>query len=111
MNFKNIKNIFFIGDSPIIENLCEVNRNNKIKSFYVASKFIKKKFPKFIKVKKVLKLENEFKNFIKSNVKIEETLFFSINCRWIFNNEIIIFCKNRLINMHSTRLPLDKSRP
>ena len=108
MNFKTVKNIFFIGDSESIEPLCEINRKSKIQSYVIVSKSLKIKLQKFVKIKKLVELNSDFKNFVKSNVKIEETLFISLNSKWIFNSKIIKFLKNRLINMHSTRLPFTK---
>ena len=70
VNFKSIKNIFIIGDSPAIENICLINKRKNLKSFYIAPKSYKKKLPNFITIKKVSKLSNEFKIFVKSNVKV-----------------------------------------
>ena len=41
VNFKSIKNIFIIGDSPAIENICLINKR-KSKSFYIAQNLIKR---------------------------------------------------------------------
>ena len=41
VNFKSIKNIFIIGDSPAIENICLINKRKNLKSFYIAPKSYK----------------------------------------------------------------------
>ena len=52
--------------------------------------------------------EGFFKFLKTNNVKIDETIFISINSRWKFTQHTVNLLNNRLINFHSARLPFHK---
>ena len=106
-----IQNIIFLGYSDKLENLFKINNEFKIKSFIVTSpdqnkKLKNKKFAKDIKIFQTLDIK--FRNYIKKNFNIKNTLFISLSSRWIFKKGTINFLKGNLINIHSSRLPFDR---
>ncbi len=105
---KNLKNIFFLGSSPVFDELIKFNKNKKIKTTIITSsdqaKGLKKYSPLIYK-----KVDKNFKKKIKSLTKVENTLFISLGARWIFKkSDINKFFLNNLINFHGTRLPYNK---
>ena len=105
---ENIKNIFFLGYSPVIKELSNINQKLKIKTFIACAEEYKKFIDKNLNFKVFFKLDNKFKKFVNSKVSISETLFISLNSRWIFNQNMINFLQGNLLNFHSTRLPFDR---
>ncbi len=108
LKFKKIKNIVFIGANETLERLISINKKYKIKSLVITSKdqkkILKGNFPYFV----FEKINIKFKNFIKKNININETLFISLSSRWIFKkNDIKNFFKNQIVNFHPSRLPMD----
>ena len=105
---KQVKSVVFLGYSEIFAKFLNINKNLNIKSFIITSPDQNKKLKK-LKNKKVFKnLDHIFKNFIRKNFDIEKTIFISIGSRWIFKKDMINFFKNNLINLHSSRLPIDR---
>jgi len=103
---KNLKYICIIGYSPIIEEIIKFNNKNNLKTIFITSSDQAKKLNKKIKFKVFDKIDSNFKSYIKKNVEIEKTLFFSFGARYIFKKDIIDnFFKKNLINSHSRRLP------
>ena len=105
---KNLKNIIIIGETPIIKKIIQINNKINIKTIFVTSEHQSKNIDSSINYKIFNKMNSSFKNFIKKNVNVEETLFVSLGSRLIFKKkDIKEFFKENLINFHGTRLPLD----
>ena len=104
---KNLKNVIFFGYSEKFKELLTINNIFKIKTFFIAGSDQKKLYENKTKVYLCNKINKNLMNFIKDNVDIERTLFISLGARYIFNQKVINFFKNNLINFHCTRLPLD----
>ena len=105
---KNLNNVVFIGEHGSLKELVKINKSLKLNSKIITSKdqinSIKNQKLDF---KTFNSLGKSFQNFIKSQFKIDETLFLSIRSRWIFKkNDIEKFFKNNLINYHPSRLPI-----
>lgn len=106
--FRNLKNIIFLGEDKCLKDFIEINNSFNIKTDIITSPDQAKNIDHSLNFKKFLKLDIKFKNYIKKNYKIEETLFVSIASRWIFNEDLINnFFKKNLVNFHGARLPYD----
>ena len=104
----NLKNVVLIGESEAFSKFIEINRSLKLKTLVVTSSHQAKLFDKKISYKIFDKLDSKFKNFIKKNTKIKDTIFISVGSRFIFKNNINKdFFFNNLVNFHHSRLPLD----
>lgn len=104
----NLKTVVFLGQIEILDDLVKVNKALGINSLIITSSHQSNLISKKINYKVFDKVNNSFKNFIKKNSKIENTIFISLGARYIFKKEIIKdFFLNNLVNFHSTRLPLD----
>ena len=105
---KKLDNIIVLGSSQRLKELIEINNSIGVKTLVITSSHQSKTIPKEIDVNIFDNLNNNFKNLIKKNFKIENTLFISLGARYIFKKDIINnFFLNNLINFHGTRLPLD----
>lgn len=109
---KKLKNIVFIGETKIFEELKIINNKAGFKTFFITSshqfKKINKDKKKKLKFNIFDKIDKNFSIFLKrKNIIIENTLFISIGSRIIFTKEMIknIF-NNNLINVHPSMLPL-----
>ncbi len=104
----NLKNVVLIGESEAFTKFIEINKSLKLKTLVITSTDQAKILNKKISYKVFDKLDGKFKNFIKKNIKIENTIFISVGSRIIFKKNIIKnFFLNNLVNFHHTRLPLD----
>ena len=104
----NLKNVFFIGEDDNLEAFHEINKNKGINSFLVTSKHQSKLISKNHKYKVFDKLDNKFKNYVRENCNIKNTLFISFGSRFIFRQETIKrFFLNNIVNFHNSRLPYD----
>ncbi len=104
---KNIKSIVILGYTPLLFELEKICKKKKIQVEMISTsdqlKNIEKK-----KYKKFDKLNNELKRYLKTKYNIDNTLFISLGCRYIFKKKTIDnFFKNNLVNFHGSRLPLD----
>tara|TARA_B100000029_G_scaffold459828_1_gene490302 strand:+ start:1571 stop:2572 length:1002 start_codon:yes stop_codon:yes gene_type:complete len=103
---KNLKNVCFLGQSNIMDQLVKINSVLKINSLVITSpdqKLSNKKNQVVFK-----KIDKKFKKYISKKFDTNETLFISLGARWIFKKEDIKnFFKKNLVNFHDTRLPLD----
>jgi len=105
---KNLKNVVFIGHSENYNEFLNINKNLKLKTFYITSEHQAKLIDKKIDFKIFNRLNDKFKKFIRSNTKIDKTIFISLGARNIFKkNTIKNFFQNNLVNFHTSRLPLD----
>ncbi len=105
---KNLKSVIFLGQSEIFPELIKINKSLKLNTLIISGSHQSKLIDKKIDYKIFNKLDNKFKKFIKSNVKIQSSIFVSLGARYIFKkNTIKSFFLNNLVNFHSTRLPLD----
>lgn len=105
---KNLKYVCIIGYSPIIEDIIKLNNQNNLKTIFITSSDQAKNLKKKVKYKIFDEVNSSFKKYIKNNVEIEKTLFFSFGARYIFKKNIVNdFFKKNLVNSHSRRLPLD----
>ncbi len=105
--FKNLKNVVFLGYSEIFEKLVNINNKLKIKSEIITSKSFKKKLNKKFDFKVFNKIDNNFLKYIEQKYYITNTLFISFGARWIFSKKIIERLNGKLLNFHGSRLPLD----
>jgi methionyl-tRNA formyltransferase len=106
--FKYLRNIVFLGASPLFENLFKINKIFKIRSEIISCKDQVKEFKLKKNIKIFNKLNSNFKNYLRKKYNFEETLFISMGARWIFGTDIINnFFTNNLINFHHTRLPFE----
>ena len=105
---RNLKNIVFIGEHGSLKDLIKINESLKLNSKIITSKDQSKSLKnQKLEFKIFDTLNQSFKNFIKKDFKIDETLFFSIRSRWIFKKEDISkFFKHNLVNYHPSRLPI-----
>ena len=99
--------VVIIGETPLIQQIIEINKKLKLKTFLITSLDQSKIINNKIKYKIINKFNNDFKKFVKEKVEIEKTLFVSLGSRIIFKKKDIEFFKGNLINFHGTRLPLD----
>ena len=106
-SIKNLKNIVFFGEDKCFKDFIKFNKTIGIKSQILTSPHQAKDIDKSLSFKKFSKLDKKFQSYIRSNYKIEETLFISVASRWIFKERIINFFKKNLINFHGARLPFD----
>ena len=107
-NIKNLKNVVFIGCSLKIDNLCNFNKHNNIRSMIICGSDHKINAPNKFERLITNKFDSKVKKFIKKNFKNDETLFLSIGSRYIFKKKTINETfKNKLINYHASRLPFD----
>jgi methionyl-tRNA formyltransferase len=108
---KKLKQVVFIGFSPVIDKLFTINKKKKISSILITSpdqyRILDKK-NKELNCKVFRKLDKNFEKFIKKKFDISNTLFISISSRWIFKKKQISFFNNKLVNFHSSRLPYFK---
>jgi methionyl-tRNA formyltransferase len=104
---KNLSNIVFLGETPIFDKLIKFNDSVKIKSMVITSSSQSSSIEKNINYRIYDKIDDNFKNDIKKEVDISNTLFISLAARYIFKKNIIDFFKHNLINFHDFRLPLD----
>lgn len=106
---KNLKNVILLGCSKLFPEMKNINSHFGIKTHIITAPDQKKNLISKDGVHVFKKIDKKFKNFIKNNVDVNETLFLSIGCRWIFSKESInILFKNNLVNFHGTRLPYDQ---
>ncbi len=107
-SIKNLKNIVFLGEDKCLKDFIEFNETLGIRSEIITSPHQAKNIDKSLSFKKFSKLDKKFQSYIRSNFKIDETLFVSVASRWIFKEELINkFFKKNLINFHGARLPFD----
>jgi methionyl-tRNA formyltransferase len=105
---KNLKTVVFIGESDALKELIKINNSLNLKTIIITSSHQSKKIDKKINFKIFDKLNLSFKNYIKKNCKIENSIFIGIGARFIFKKKTINdFFNNNLVNFHDTRLPLD----
>lgn len=103
-----LKNIVFIGANQSLETLIKINSKLNINSFIATSKDQKKMMNINHPYVVFDSININFKNYIKKNMNINETLFISLSSRWIFKKkDINNFFKKQLINFHPSRLPID----
>ena len=108
LEIKNLKNIVFLGEDECLKDFIRFNKTQGIKSEIITSPHQAKNLDKTLSFKKFMRLDKKFQSYIRSNYKIEETLFVSVASRWIFNQHLINkFFKKNLINFHGSRLPFD----
>tara|TARA_Y100001935_G_C17278908_1_gene496293 strand:- start:60 stop:1058 length:999 start_codon:yes stop_codon:yes gene_type:complete len=102
---KNLKQVVFIGYSPMLEECININSKLGISSAIITStdqsKNISHEHLIFDKADKKLF------DHISKNYDIDSTLFISLGSRILFKKEFIEFLKNNLINFHGSRLPYD----
>ena len=79
---KKLKNVCFLGQSNIMDQLVEINSKFKINSLIITSPDQKRKNQENQIVFK--EINNKFKKFIKKKFDFSETLFISLGARWIF---------------------------
>ena len=79
--FKNLKNVVFLGYSEIFEKLVNINNKLKIKSEIITSKSFKKKLNKKFDFKVFNKIDNNFLKYIEQKYYITNTLFISFGAR------------------------------
>lgn len=103
----NLKNIIFFGYSEKFKELININKRFNLNSFIITDSDQAKRITKKLKFKKINKLDEKFKLYIKKNFEIKKTLFVSLGARFIFKKDQIDFLNNNLINFHGTRLPYD----
>jgi len=104
----NLKNVVFLGESEVFEELIEINDTFDIRTLVVTSSHQAHAIEKNIKKNIFDNINDKFKKLINKSCKIENTLFISLGARYIFKkNTIEKFFLNNLINFHGTRLPLD----
>ena len=105
---KKLDNIIVLGNSQRLKELIEINNSIGVKTLVITSSHQSKTIPKEIDVNIFDNLNNNFKNLIKKNFEIENTLFISLGARYIFKKDTIEkFFLSNLVNFHATRLPLD----
>ena len=106
---KDFKNVVFLGYSKSFSEMKQINSNLNIKTYIITSPDQKKSFISTDGVHVFKKIDKKFNDFIKQKINVNETLFVSIGCRWIFSKKIInnLF-NNNLVNFHGTRLPYDQ---
>ncbi len=106
---QNFKNVVFLGYSKLFSEMKKINSHFGIKTHVITSPDQKRNFISKDSVHVYKKIDKKFKDFIKKKVNVNETLFISIGCRWIFSEETInnVF-NNNLVNFHGTRLPYDQ---
>ena len=106
---QNFKNVVFLGYSKLFSEMKKINSHLGIKTHVITSPDQKRNFISKDSVHVYKKIDKKFKDFIKKKVNVNETLFISIGCRWIFSEETInnVF-NNNLVNFHGTRLPYDQ---
>ncbi len=102
---KELRQIVFIGFSPVFSDLLETNRKNNIQSQILSSTDQSKRI--FLAHKIFDKIDKNLYDFISDNYKIDKTLFISLGSRLIFDKKFISFTKGNLINFHGARLPYD----
>jgi len=105
---ENLKNVVFIGQSKIFSEMIKINNMINLKTLIITSSDQSKLIDKKIDYKIFDKLDKNFKDFVKKNVKIKNTIFISLGARNIFKKKTINnFFLNHLVNFHGTRLPYD----
>ena len=118
INFGKISRIFLIGGGHLMYKFAKMVNNKNLKVISIiaprhANEIIEKKQNLEILLKKIGPVykfnkieEKKIKKILGQN---RETLYFSFDSVWIFKENILknLF-KNKLINSHSTRLPLDR---
>ena len=105
---ENLNSVVFLGQSDVFYKLIEVNKLLKLNTFLITSSHQSKLIDKKIDYKIFDKLDNKFKDFINTNIKVKNTIFISLGARYIFKKHTILnFFSNNLVNFHAARLPLD----
>lgn len=105
---KKINHIIIIGYHEKLSELKGICDKYNISFEIISSSDQSKKVKNKIKFKVFDKINLKFKNYIKKNFNISNTLFISLGSRMIFKpKDIKNFFKGNLINFHSTRLPYD----
>lgn len=103
-----LKNVFFIGEDENLEAFHKINNKRELNSFLVTSRDQSKKISNKLNYKVFNKLDNKFKDYVKKNCNIKNTLFISFGARFIFKQETIKkFFLNNIVNFHNSRLPYD----
>lgn len=105
---ENLKYVVLIGQSKSFSEIIKVNNSINLKTLIITSSDQSKLIDKKIDYKIFDKLEKSFEDYIKKNVKINNTIFISLSARNIFTKKTIkrkFF--NHLVNFHGTRLPYD----
>jgi methionyl-tRNA formyltransferase len=104
---KKLKTVVFLGISKNFSDLRKINNSLNLNDLIVTTSNQKKLIDEKKEVYIFNDLNKKFKSFISKKVNINETLFISFGCRWIFKKNDISFFKNNLINFHPSRLPYD----
>ncbi len=103
---KNLQKIFFLGSNNNFNELTEINKSLKIKTFILSHNKSHKSANLAHYFKQ--KIGSKFKKIVKENYIPNKTLFISLSSRWIFKKkEIREIFENNLINFHNARLPID----
>ena len=84
---KNLKSVIFLGQSEIFPELIKINKSLKLNTLIISGSHQSKLIDKKIDYKIFNKLDNKFKKFIKSNVKIQSSIFVSLGARYIFKKK------------------------
>lgn len=106
--FPELKNVVIFGFSNDLENIIKYNKSLNIKTLIITSLDQSKYIDVNINYKIFNKVDQKLKKYLQAHLKVENTLFISLGCRYIFKKSDIdnLFKKN-LVNFHGSRLPFD----
>lgn len=107
-SISKIKQVVILGGANYFDEVCNINKKLKLKTFIITCSDQNKEFKFKQNVKIFDKINNNFKGYIKKISKTDNTIFISLGARWIFKkNSIHEIFNNNLVNFHCTRLPYD----
>lgn len=105
---EHLTSVVILGATPNISEIVDILDSLNLHHGLITSPAQENLFHSKHKPTIFKKLDQNFVSHIVNNYNIDETLFVSIAARWIFKEFIFRdLLKNRLVNFHGTRLPLD----
>ncbi len=103
-----LDNLIIFGFSNDINQILKFNNSHKIKTQIITTSDQSKLIPANVKCKIFNSFDSKLKKYLIKNFEVENTLFVSFGCRYIFKErDISVFFKNNLVNFHGSRLPYD----